>query len=151
MKKTKSDSNLNQGNLGEFKRINELVSLQKSSECLWFSVDFRWDRSWIIHWNSFNIRGEIWRRSLMLIIISWIFSFMEQMNSFCRVNKWTRKSQNVAISNKFFLNEVLYMYMCIHVFYVAENLYRLVCVFCSLCVSFCVLFNPEFFVIFIAF
>ena len=47
--------------------LNELINFcppRKSSENLRFSDDFRGNRSWLIHLNLLNIRGEIWRRSL---------------------------------------------------------------------------------------
>ena len=47
--------------LSEYNRINELIVPLKSSENLWFSNDFRENRSKFIHLKSLNIREEIWR------------------------------------------------------------------------------------------
>ena len=42
---------------------NSILFSLKSAENLWYSDDFRENRSWLIHLNLFNIRSEIWRWS----------------------------------------------------------------------------------------
>ena len=45
----------------EFERISYFLFLQKSSKSLWFTDDFRGNRSYIICSNLVNIGSDIWR------------------------------------------------------------------------------------------
>ena len=51
--------------MNKFKEINLIVFPLKSLEHRRFSDDFRGNRSSLIRLNLFNIRSEIWRRSLI--------------------------------------------------------------------------------------
>ena len=62
--------------LSEFERSNQLLFLLKSSENLWFSGDFRGNKTWLIRSNSRNIKIHIWKRSLpknMFLLVEIVF------------------------------------------------------------------------------
>ena len=62
--------------LGDFKWINQLLFPLKYSGRLWFSNDFKGNKSWLICLQSLNNRSEIWRWSLQLSVIMETWSFM---------------------------------------------------------------------------
>ena len=58
--------------LSKFERSEQLLFPLKASGNHWFSDDFRGNRSWLISFSSFNIKNEIWRWSLTLLIVNFI-------------------------------------------------------------------------------